>query len=376
MPSALVEGIYPTHITHGNDCYLFDSDGKKYIDFICGLGTNLFGYNNRDINGAIGTALTRGIVHSLPTTYELDFAEMIKGKFPYIDQIKILKSGSEGCSAAIKIARAYTGRKKVVAMNYHGWHDPFVSTTEPANGVFKNIGVYKDFVDGDNYQDYAAIILEPVNVDFNAQTATRLQYYRDLCDRHGIVLIFDETITSYRFLEGSVGKFTGVNPDISVMGKAIAGGMPMSVVGGKKALMSCDYFVSSTWSGEILSIFAAMEAGRLLLDEYNPKRLWIMGKKFKDEFNMINQRVIKLKGYNTRGVFVGEDLEKTLFFQEACKAGILFGPSWFYNKHLHEEFDNVLDICCTIIKRIERREVKLEGKLIKSPFSKKVRDND
>jgi glutamate-1-semialdehyde aminotransferase len=375
-PECLLEGVYPTHISDAYKCYLNDVDGNRYIDFICGLGTNLFGYGNYKIIEAVKKMIdTGGSVFSLASGMEVIFAEKFIDEHPFIDRVRFLKSGSEGCSAAIRIARAYTGRSLVLTEGYHGWHDDFVQITPPAVGVAPNnqMGILTDLSLA-KIKKPAAIIIEPVNLEFNSERIAWLQKLRDICDEHKICLIYDETITAYRFKAGSVAKATNIYPDLWIGGKAIGGGYPLSVVGGKKDVMEASYFVSSTWAGDRIPFAAGIASIELMHNNFKSDDLWNYGSVFLERFNKISSDV-KIHGYPTRGVFKYSSLKyQALFMQEMCKAGILIGPSWFYNKFLHEEMDHVISCACEIDRKIRNSYVKLEGKPPVSPFSKKVRE--
>jgi glutamate-1-semialdehyde aminotransferase len=357
----------------GHECYLMDVDGNKFIDYICALGTNLVGYSNLAINQAVIHSLKKGAVFSIGSDIEVEFADKFKQKHPFVDLIRIMKSGSEGCSAAIRIARAATGRKIVLSEGYHGWHDEFTSLTPPANGVVSSKKIYDLTNFKSLIEEAAAVIIEPVNLDYSHARREYVAQLRELCTKYGTALIFDETITAYRFEKGTVAKTWNINPDIIVMGKAVGGGLSISVVGGKKEFMEADYFVSSTWAGEIPSIAAAHKMLDLIQQDFNPEDLWNMGSIFMERFNRISP-FLQIKGYPTRGVFEGNDLFKALFFQEMCQSGVLFGPSWFYNKHLHKEIDNVIDLCQATIRKIQTNEVSLRGKAPQSPFSNQARN--
>jgi len=119
-PSCFVQGVYPTHIKKGFKCYLVDVDNNQYVDFICGLGTNFFGYSNPDISEAVREVIYNGgPSFSLSTDYECEYAQTFINLFPFIDKVRFLKTGTEGCMAAIKIARAFTGRKWIISDGYH-----------------------------------------------------------------------------------------------------------------------------------------------------------------------------------------------------------------------------------------------------------------
>lgn len=375
-PSSHIFGVYPTHVTHGQGCYLFDVDGRKYLDFVCGLGANLFGYGNPQICDAVSRTLAKGISHSWPTTMEVETAEELKVLFPCIERLKFLKTGTEACMASLKIARAHTGRFKVLSEHYHGWSDPFVSMTPPAFGVPPdfNMVAFTDLKQID--KDTAAVIIEAVSVDASKERMEYLGQLRKACTEAGALLIFDEIITGARFTGFSVSKASGVTPDIICLGKSIAGGMPLSLVGGRADVMNTEnaYFVSSTFAGEIASLAACREVVKMLKGrgQWDIEALWAKGQAFLEGFNSITS-LVQIHGYPTRGAFVGQAVAKALFFQEACKAGILFGPSWFFNFQLAPHTDVVLNSCKDILGRVERDEVFLEGEMPKSPFSAQVR---
>ena len=380
--ASFVDGVYPTHMESGYKCYITDADHIHYIDYICGLGTNLFGYGNPEVRRAVTKALQKGgPVYSLGSIEEVQYAERLKGIFPFLDRVRFLKSGSEGCSAAIRIARAYhaerkTGRGFVLAEGYHGWHDEFVSLTPPAKGVPNRDSIHPLKGNEELISHCAAVIMEPIGTDISADRVKYLNKIRKLCTDHGTVLIFDETITAYRFPKMSVAQFYNITPDLWIGGKALGAGLSISVVGGKREIMESDYFVSSTWAGDRLSFAAGGVAIKHLHNEFKPDELWVFGQEFLDKFNALSPDV-QIVGYPTRGVFkYSSELFKHLFMQEMCLCGVLIGPSWFYNKHLHAEMHNVLSIAKSIIKNIYDDKVPKRGKSPKSPFAVKVRENN
>lgn len=385
-PESFVRGIYPTHLSAGFGCTVYDVDRNSYLDYICGLGTNLLGYQNQEVQNRILAALGSGISLSLPTIYEVELAEKIQNLFPYMERMRFLKTGSEGCSAAVRIARAATGRPYVLSEGYHGWHDQFVALTPPAKGVVEwpscehwapthPINRMDDLIDVEGESSIAAVIIEPVVTDVSDERINWVRKVREECTRMGALLIFDETITGLRFPGLSFAKWTGIEPDLTVMGKALANGLPLSVVGGRKKYMDADYFVSSTFAGETLSLAAAMG----VLDQVKRadvmENLWTRGGKFFERFNAISPELVHLEGYNTRGVFRGRDeVTLALFLQETCKAGILFGPTWFYCAEHWRHDDMVLSTCDLILRRIRNNEVRLEGEMPQKPFAQRVRD--
>lgn len=374
-PDSLVRGAYPTHISHGHGCYLYEAEyHKKYIDYICGLGTNLLGYGNDLINKDLQSILYGGFSHSLPTKQEVITAEKLKEIFVFVDHWKFLKSGSEACNAAIKIARAQTGRHKILSEGYHGWGDDFVSLTPPAKGVPPRGWIRKLTNFQHINKDVAAVIVEPVMTDYSPERIEWLKELRRVCDEHGTMLIFDEVITGFRFKKFSVSNAYNITPDLIVIGKAMANGLPLAAVGGKEHVMNNrDWFVSSTYAGEVLSLKACEVVCNLLQKnpDYNINMLWERGQDFIDAFND-QPTDIKISGYPTRGVFTGDEVRVATFMAEMAKLGILFCKSWFYNFHHWDVQEDVLHTSQLIKEKIERG-MELKYPMPKSPFAAEVR---
>jgi glutamate-1-semialdehyde aminotransferase len=375
-PESLVKGAYPTHVKAGQGCYLWDQSGKRYVDFICGLGTNLLGYGNDTIATAMSAELRKGFSHSFATHHEVLAAEYIKSAIPFIDAVKFLKTGSEACSAAVKIARAKTGRNLVLSEAYHGWHDQFISLTAPAIGVPPQLSIGR-LADREIDKEVAAVIVEPVVTDWSESRKEWLRSLRETCTKNGVLLIFDEVITGFRFPQFSVSRWSTITPDIIVLGKAVANGMPLAAVGGKYDVMNCgEYFISSSYAGETLSLVAAQTTLKLLQtkNEYNLDYLWRQGAAFQAKFNEVCKDVVQIEGYPTRGVLTGEPLTKAIFMQACCDAGIIFGPSWFFNFPLAAIWKDLIAPIESIAIRIRNKEIALYGELPQSPFAQKVRE--
>lgn len=365
-PDRFVKGVYPTHAVEAKGCEIVGSDGKRYIDFICGLGTNLIGYNNVKISQAVAAELYNGFSPSLPTKHAAEAAEALTEIYPWVEKWKFLKTGSEACSAAVRIARAYTKEWFVGSKGYHGHMDLFISLTEPSHGVPDDYRIGDTCFPGELS---ACSIIEPDFYD-----ADRLQLIRDHCNDVKALLIYDEVVTSLRYRHFSVSQDTKIRPDLIIVGKSMAGGLPLAAVGGPSAIMDADYFVSSTYAGETLSLAACKEMCKLVQTTYINEDLWKTGGRFKDRFNAISPNV-QIDGYNTRGSFRFLDKRwEHLFYQECCKAGLLFGPSWFWAYPHADHADSVIAVVGDILDRIESGQCKMEGVSPTSPFSKGVRD--
>jgi acetylornithine/succinyldiaminopimelate/putrescine aminotransferase len=219
----------------------------------------------------------------------------------------------------------------------------------------------------------AAVINEPIITDTSVHRLEWLKELREQCTWAQTLLIFDEVITGGRYLEHSVSKAHGISPDLICLGKALGGGLPLAIVGGPKAIMERDYFVSSTFAGETLALAAGLQVFKMLAGKYDIKRLWAEGERFQKTFNSFWPEGLTIEGYPTRGVFKGEPLTKALFMQECIKSGILIGPSFFFNFPHMEVADEALSTFMDILLRIRAGNVKLEGEMPVTPFAETVR---
>lgn len=371
-PECFVRGVYPTHFAKQQGCYSWDTKGNKYVDFLSGLGSNILGFAHEEVNAAIIAQLRNGISFSLATELEVQTAEKIKECFPWAEKVRFLKTGSEACTAAVRIARGKTGHLDVYSEGYHGWNDEFTSLTAPAVGVPPTRLITKA-----SYPPAgtAALIIEPVQTDASTARYEQLREMRARCTETKTALIFDEIVTGFRFTKWGVCNAAGVQPDLICLGKAIANGMPLSVVAGKTDIMEgSDYFVSSTFAGETLSLAAAHKTISLLQTKYDMSHLWDKGAEFLFKFNQIWSEGIWLKGYPTRASFEGDDLTRALFCQEAVKAGIFFHPKTFFFNFSHiPVMDSVLSACASILGRIRTGSVNLEGEMPVAPYAQKAR---
>lgn len=371
-PECFVKGVYPTHFVKQQGCYSWDNKGNKYIDFLSALGTSILGFNNEEINQAIVEQLKRGTTFSLASDLEAKAAEKVKECFPWVEKVRFLKTGSEACSAAIRICRTKTNYASVYSEGYHGWADLFTCLTDPHLGVPPDGNIIKG-----SYAPAgtAAVIIEPVITDPSPTRIQELIRIRKRCDETNVPLIFDEIITGFRYSKYGVCNSSGVVPDIICLGKAIANGMPLSVVAGKTSIMECDnYFVSSTFAGETLSLAAAIKTMSLLQTKFNLDHLWGKGLEFQYKFNDEGSGIIRLVGYPTRFSLEGDVLSRALFCQEAIKAGIFFHPSTvFFNFSHIPVMDTVLSAVKSIMGRIKTGSVSLEGELPKISIAQKAR---
>lgn len=363
-PSQFIEGIYPTHVAKGDRCYLYDLSGKRYLDFISGLGTNLLGYSHPKIVEAVVSQLKKGgPSYSLPHHLEVEVAEMITDLIPHMEKMRFLKTGNEATLAAVRIARALNGKKMIINEGYHGHGDLWTSLTPPALGIKDqfNIMTIADVKQNE--------ITEPVMMDMTSSRKEYLKLVRERCN----VLIFDEIVTGFRVPKYTVSQYWEIIPNLTCLGKAIANGFPLSVVGGKKEIMDCgEYFISSTFSGETLSL-AACKATIEELKQKSLDDLYFYANRIQDKFNEICKPIgTKLQGYGTRAMLNTEHENTWLVMQEMCKSGVLLGKAWFYGfSHMEEEIEeSFLNLLTDCVNKISLGKVKLEGKPPKETFKR------
>lgn len=265
-PEALfVSENSPAYYKRAEGAKLYDIDQHEFIDFGMALGACLLGYSHPVIEDAIKREVGNGILTTLPTFLEPQLAKLVIDTVPSIDMVRLMKTGAEAVSAGVRLARAYTGRKYVLASGYFGWHDWF-SRGEGVPEAIQDLCVLFTFNDTEDFlaklntlpEHPAAVVMEPV---INEHPKPEfLELLRESCDKFGIVLIWDETKTALRMAPGGAQQFYNFSPDLTVMGKALAGGMSLSAIGGKKEFMESWHkvWISSTYACESLSLSAAI----------------------------------------------------------------------------------------------------------------------
>lgn len=263
------QGVSPYFASHGEGAYLYDVDGNKYIDFVNSLAAILLGYKDPDVNKAVSKQLDKGTIFSLSDPLEAIVAEKIIEMVPCAESVRFGKNGSDATAGAIRLARAYTNREYVAVCGYHGWQDWYIGSTSMDRGVpqsvkeltlkfeFNNIYSLQNLFD--KYpEQIAAVILEPMNIIAPEQGF--LETVKEITHKNESILIFDETVTGFRYAHGGAQEYFGVVPDLATIGKGLANGFPLSAVVGKKEIMKLmeEVFFSFTFGGESLSLAAAL----------------------------------------------------------------------------------------------------------------------
>ncbi|SHI86489.1 glutamate-1-semialdehyde 2,1-aminomutase [Hymenobacter daecheongensis DSM 21074] len=256
-------GGHPVFMQSAKGAWLTDVDGNRYLDFINSWGPMILGHAPEVVLNAVQAAIPASLSFGAPTRREVEMAELIKQMVPSIEKVRLVNSGTEACMSAIRVARGYTGRDKIIKFEgcYHGHGDSFLIAagsgaltlgTPDSPGVTEGVArdtitvAYNDLeatrqaIEA-NKDQVAALILEPVvgNMGLVAPTEGYLQGLRDLCTQHGIVLIFDEVMTGFRLARGGAQELYGIKPDMTTLGKIIGGGMPVGAYGGRQDIMDC-----------------------------------------------------------------------------------------------------------------------------------------
>ena len=288
----------PLYVSRGDGSRFWDVDGREYIDFFTGSGATFLGHNHPAINDAIRQALEVGIICNGETVHHSQLAEMIADAVPCAEKIRLQNSGTEATMGALRIARAFTGKSKILKFegHFHGMHDYLWFNCSTATGNARDDGTVAPLPDSDGIPavlsdlvvvvpfndfeaferaveahgaDLAAVIMEPISYNQGCIPAAPdfLQAVRRTCSDTGIVLIFDEVLSGFRMCRGGAQEYLGVVPDMCTLAKALGGGVPISAICGRADIMSVlnpvgQTVISGTYTGHLVSVLAAIACQR------------------------------------------------------------------------------------------------------------------
>lgn len=288
-------GGTPVFMSHAQGAYLYDADGNKYIDYINSWGPMIMGHAYEPVVKAIQDKAVLSTSFGAPTELEIDMAELIKSMAPNVDMVRMVSSGTEACMSALRLARGYTGRNKFIKFEgcYHGHADAFLvkagsgmatfniqtvpgvtagASIDTLTAPYNDLEAVAELV-AEHKDQIAAIIIEPVagNMGCILPKSGFLEGLRSICDREGIVLIFDEVMTGFRLAAGGAQQRLGVNADLVTFGKVIGGGLPVGAFGGKKEIMQCiaplgNVYQAGTLSGNPIAMIAGYTLLKTLRD--------------------------------------------------------------------------------------------------------------
>jgi len=394
-----VEGVFPVYAKNANGSHFTDVDENDYIDYLCGLGPIILGHCYPRVNDAIKEQLESGILFSLPHKLEIDVSELVCNMVPSAEMVKFSKTGSGSATGAVRGARAITKKDKIAYCGSGGvWHDWYATIISRNQGVPEfnsNLILPFDYNDIDgleyifesNKDEIACVFMEATI--FDKPQGDFLKKVKKLTHENDAVLIFDEIVTGFRFANGGAQELFDVEPDITVLGKGIANGMPLSAVVGKSEYMKIfdDVFFSTTYAGDTLSLAAAKATLMEIKEKPVIKNIWANGLHLMEEFNKItkeNSLNIDLSGYPVRMKMNGKDsrgndsvLIRSLLIQEMVKRGIFMHPGVEYISYSHSKEDiqqtlNAFEDSIPILRKAiseDKVESYLEGNPSKPVYS-------
>ena len=256
-------GRHPFFVERAQGAWLYDVDGNRYLDYVCSWGPGILGHAHPRVVEAVQKVCARGLTFGAPTAGEVELAELINICVPDVEMVRLVSSGTEAVMSAVRVARGYTGREKIIkfAGNYHGHSDGLLvkagsglmtqsvpdSAGVPAGYAASTLtAVYNDIESvgallEENHGQVAAIVVEPVAANMGVVPPKKgfLEDLRRITKEQGVLLIFDEVITGFRLALGGASQYTGVHADLYTFGKIVGGGMPLAAYGGSRDIMSC-----------------------------------------------------------------------------------------------------------------------------------------
>ena len=368
-------GGNPLFIKKAKGSKIYDADGNSFIDYVGSLGPAILGHSHPKVNAALKKAVDRGTSYGAPTELEVTLAELVLEAFPTMDMVRFVNSGTEATMSAIRLARAYTKRDKIIKFEgcYHGHSDSLLvkagsgaatlgvpdSPGVPADlakntytAIYNDITSVEDILRNDP-EGVACIIGEgvPGNMGVVLPQGAFLKALRDLCNQYGVVLILDEVMSGFRLCYGGAQKVYDVDPDITCLGKVIGGGLPVGAFGGKRKIMemlapSGPVYQAGTLSGNPLAMTAGIETLKILKGKGVYEKLDATTKTLCDGLEQIaNKRGIPVQiaragamftlFFNNRPVDNYEDAKKSnlerfaRYFKKMLESGIYLAPSQF-----------------------------------------------
>jgi len=341
-----IRGVSPLFLEKGQGANVWDADGNQYVDLIQGLLANILGYAHPDVDRAVAEQCRRGHNFSLAHPLEMELAERLIRLIPCAEMVRFAKNGSDATAAAVRVARAFTGRQHVAVCGYHGCQDWYIGTTSRSAGVPDAVRSlahpfpYNSVDELDRLltscpREFAAVIMEPYT--FYDPDPGYLDGVRELAHRHGALLIFDEICTGFHLGLGGAQKRFGVIPDLATFGKAMGNGYPISCVVGRRDVMRTfdDVFVSYTFAGEAGAIAASLAVLEILEHTNALERMEAAGIRLRDAVNALAEEA----GFGTRVRTYGhprwqlirfvdakgqeDDTLRALWLQEVTRRGVL-----------------------------------------------------
>ena len=373
-----IRGVTPIFLESGRGAIVTDVDGNQYVDLIQGLLPNILGYAHDEVNRAAHDRACHGHSFSLAHPIEVELAERLCRLIPCAEMVRFGKNGSDATAGAVRVARAYTGREHVAVCGYHGWQDWYIGTTSRSAGVPKAVRElahpfpYNDLnaLEGllsSKTNQFAAVIMEPAN--FVWPEPGYLEKVKEITQRHGALLIFDEICSGFHFGLGGAQKLFGVTPDLATFGKAMGNGWPISCIVGRREVMKIfeDAFVSFTFAGDVSAMAAAMKVLDILETGDAYARMTAAGTKLFDGARVMAAAeglddVFRLKGHQHWPLFsyvdkngADDPATRALWVQEVTRRGVLILTTFNISAALNESaVTKVLTAFAYAFKRVAK----------------------
>jgi len=378
------ENIEPALITRGKGCRVWDADGNEYIDYRSGIGPVSLGYANPEVNEAVGKQLKDGIVFGHPHPLEGEVAELLVKNIPCAEKARFLKTGGEAVAACIKIARAATGRNKIIQCGYNGWLNTLstggfmpvgIASSQPLKGVPGQVaGLHSSLPWGEisawekvfakKGKEIAAVVIASSYGEME-KGKDFLPAVRALTLKHGTVMVMDEIVTGFRLAAGGAHQYFDFLPDMAVFGKGLANGMPVTAYTGKAGLMDLarEVGISSTFGGEALSLAAVKATLEFYRKHDVIASLWEKGRLFQDGINALFKEYgipAELKGFPVCPLFAfGGNRERDEFFKNCYAEGVsLYHVPYVTFAHGKKDIAETLKRVASVLERITGKKGK------------------
>ncbi|MBX3436223.1 MAG: aminotransferase class III-fold pyridoxal phosphate-dependent enzyme [Planctomycetaceae bacterium] len=365
-PSKFAYGVSPVYAVSARGARFIDLEGREYIDWVSGIGAIILGYADPVVDDAVREQIGKGTIYSINHALEVELAEELVSLIPCAEMVRYAKCGGEACAIAVRIARGLTGRDKVLFCGYHGWHDWYLAANLSEHEsldshLFPGIdptgvprcleGTAIPFLYGDaaalgelldRYRgEVAAVIMEPLRSEWPPEGY--LAEVRRLASEAGVVLIFDEVSTGFRFSPGGVQPVLGVVPDMAVFAKSISNGYPMAAVVGRREVMepAGRMFISSTYWSDTIGLRAALTTLREIGRRDVPAQLDQLGQTIQTRLNSVAEETgapVRCGGVSVHPQLVFDVADvllkrklSTLYIQEMAKRGCHGYASFYLN---------------------------------------------
>ena len=358
----------PLFIEKAKGSKIYDADGKEYIDYVMSWGPCILGHADDRVVRAVKYACENGLTFGAPTEKETELARLICEAYPAIDKVRLVSSGTEAVMSAIRVARGYTGKDKIIKFKgcYHGHSDGLLVKAGSGlltGSVPDSAGVPKGYAENTLLADYnseksvealfkanddiAAVIVEPVAANMGVVPPKKdfLAFLRDITKQHNVLLIFDEVITGFRLCYGGAAEHFGITPDLVTLGKIVGGGMPLAAYGGKEEIMSVvapvgSVYQAGTLSGNPVAVTAGIQTLKILKENdiylALEEKADVLENTYREKGMNVNRCGSLLSVFFTDKKVESYDDVRTCntkqyanYFSQLLKSGIYIAPSQF-----------------------------------------------